>query len=209
MQLYEYFRSSASYRTRIALNLKGLRYDLVQIQLLQDEQFSPSYREINPQARVPTLVADDGTRLIQSPAILEWLEETRPEPPFLPADPLARARIRAMAALIGCDIHPLNNSGVMVYLRKTLHLDEPAVSAWYAHWITLGFKALEQMVEGPYCAGESMSLADIYLVPQVANARRMHVDLTPFPKIVAIDALCLQNKAFADARPEVQPAAKM
>jgi maleylacetoacetate isomerase len=209
MQLYEYFRSSASYRTRIALNLKGLRYDLVQIQLLQDEQFSPSYREINPQARVPTLVADDGTRLIQSPAILEWLEETRPEPPFLPADPLARARIRAMAALIGCDIHPLNNSGVMVYLRKTLHLDEPAVSAWYAHWITLGFTALEQMVEGPYCAGELMSLADIYLVPQVANARRMHVDLTSFPKIVAIDALCLQNKAFADARPEVQPAAKM
>ena len=207
MILYEYYRSSASYRTRIALNLKGLSYDLVQIHLLRDEQFSASYRALNPQARVPTLVDDDGIALMQSPAILEWLEEVYPEPAFLPADALARARIRGMAALIGCDIHPLNNSGVMVYLRKTLSLDEAAVGAWYAHWITLGFSALEQMVQAPYCAGDTLSLADIYLVPQVANARRMHVDLTAFPKIVAIDAACLQIKAFADARPEVQPAA--
>jgi maleylacetoacetate isomerase len=112
-----------------------------------------------------------------------------------------------MAALIGCDIHPLNNSGVLVYLRKTLHLDDAAVSAWYAHWITLGFTALETMVEGPHCAGENLSLADIYLVPQVANARRMNVDLAAFPTIVAIDDLCLRHKAFADARPEVQAAA--
>jgi maleylacetoacetate isomerase len=207
MILYEYFRSSASYRMRIALNLKGLSYDIVQIHLLKDEQFSPWYRALNPQARVPTLVGDDGLTLIQSPAILEWLDETHPEPAFLPHDAVARARIRAMAALIGCDIHPLNNSGVMVYLRKTLGLDESAVSAWYAHWITLGFTALEQMVAGPYCAGETLSLADIYLVPQVANARRMNVDLAAFPKIVAIDALCLEHKAFADARPEVQKVA--
>jgi maleylacetoacetate isomerase len=113
-----------------------------------------------------------------------------------------------MAALIGCDIHPLNNSGVLVYLRKTLSLNDGAVSAWYGHWISLGFTALEQMVDGPYCAGEALSLADIYLVPQVANARRMQVDLSAFPKIVAIDALCLRNKAFADARPEVQAAAQ-
>jgi maleylacetoacetate isomerase len=207
MILYEYFRSSASYRMRIALNWKGLPYDIRQVHLLKDEQFSSSYRAINPQARVPSLVQDDGHTLIQSPAILEWLEEAYPEPAFLPADLRERARIRGMAALIGCDIHPLNNSGVMVYLRKTLNLDEAAASAWYGHWITLGFTALEQMVDGPYCAGDTTSLADIYLVPQVANARRMHVDLTAFPKIVAIDAACLQHKAFADARPEIQPAA--
>ncbi len=207
MILYEYYRSSASYRMRIALNLKGLAYDIIQIHLLKDEQFSPSYRALNPQSRVPTLVDDDGHPLIQSPAILEWLDETHPDPAFLPKDARARARIRAMAALIGCDIHPLNNSGVLVYLRKTLHLDDAAVSAWYAHWITLGFTALETMVEGPHCAGENLSLADIYLVPQVANARRMNVDLAAFPTIVAIDDLCLRHKAFADARPEVQAAA--
>lgn len=207
MKLYEYFRSSASYRTRIALNLKGVGYDIAQIHLLKDEQFSAAYRAINPQGRVPTLVCPDGAVLMQSPAILEWLEETIPEPALLPGDALARARIRAMAALIACDIHPLNNSGVMVYLRKTLALDEAAVSAWYSHWITLGFTALEQMVDGPYCVGDRMTMADVYLVPQVANARRMHVDLSAFPKIVAIDALCLTHPAFADARPEVQAAA--
>jgi maleylacetoacetate isomerase len=152
-------------------------------------------------------VRDDGVALMQSPAILEWLDEVYPAPAFLPGDALQRARIRAMAALIGCDIHPLNNSGVMVYLRKTLQLDEAAVSAWYAHWIVLGFTALEQLVEGPYCAGTELTLADIYLVPQVANARRMKVDLAAFPKIVAIDEKCLALEAFANARPEVQPAA--
>jgi maleylacetoacetate isomerase len=207
MKLYEYFRSSASYRTRIALNLKSVGYDIVQIHLLRAEQFDPAYRAINPQARVPALVRDDGATLIQSPAILEWLEEAYPEPALLPADLLARARIRGMAALIGCDIHPLNNSGVMVYLRQVLGLDDAAVGAWYAHWITLGFTALEQLVEGPFCAGENLSLADVYLVPQVANARRMKVDLSAFPKIVAIDARCLTLPAFADARPEVQAAA--
>ena len=201
MILHEFSRSSASYRTRIALNLKGVAYQTRQIQLVEREQFGAAYMAINPQARVPTLERDDGTTLIQSPAILEWLEETCPDPPFLPADPLARAHVRAMAALIGCDIHPLNNLAPLTYLRETLHADEAAVSAWYAHWITLGFTALEQMVGEPYCAGGTIGLADIYLVPQVANARRMKVGLEAFGKIVAIEALCLQHPAFAAAVP--------
>ena len=202
MKLHEFSRSSASYRTRIALNLKGVAYETLQIQLVQREQFSDAYLALNPQARVPTLVLDDGTMLIQSPAIIEWLEEAYPDPPFLPAEPLARAHVRAMAALIGCDIHPLNNLAPLTYLREVLHADQDAVSAWYAHWITLGFTALEQMVAGPYCAGEALSLADVYLVPQVANARRMSVGLEAFPKIVAIDALCLAHPAIAAAVPK-------
>ena len=202
MKLHEYSRSSASYRTRIALNLKGVTYDTLQVQLVQREQFSPAYMAINPQARVPSLVLEDGPTLIQSPAILEWLEEVYPEPPFLPRDPLARAHVRAMAALIGCDIHPLNNLAPLTYLREALHADQDAVNAWYAHWITVGFTALEQMVSGPYCAGESLSMADVYLVPQVANARRMSVALGAFEKIVAIDALCLTHPAISAAAPK-------
>ena len=201
MKLHEYSRSSASYRTRIALSLKGVSYETPQVQLVQREQFSPAYLAINPQARVPSLVLDDGSTLIQSPAIIEWLEEVYPEPPFLPREPLARARVRGMAALIGCDIHPLNNLAPLNYLRDALHADQDAVSAWYAHWITLGFTALEQMVSGPYCAGDVLSMADVYLVPQVANARRMSVSLEAFPKIVAIDALCLMHPAVAAAAP--------
>ncbi len=202
MKLHEYSRSSASYRTRIALNLKGVTYDTLQVQLVQREQFSPAYMAINPQARVPSLVLEDGPTLIQSPAILEWLEELYPDPAFLPRDPLARAHVRAMAALIGCDIHPLNNLAPLTYLREVLHADQDAVNAWYAHWITVGFTALEQMVGAPYCAGGALSLADVYLVPQVANARRMSVALGAFPKIVAIDALCLTHPAIAAAAPK-------
>jgi maleylacetoacetate isomerase len=201
LKLHEYSRSSASYRTRIALNLKGVSYETLQVSLIAREQFSPAYLAINPQARVPSLVLDDGTTLIQSPAILEWLEEIYPEPPLLPREPLARARVRGMAALIGCDIHPLNNLAPLNYLRDTLGAGEDAVRAWYAHWITLGFTALEQMVSGPYCAGEALSMADVYLVPQVANARRYSVGLAAFPKIVAIEALCLAHPAVAAAAP--------
>jgi len=211
MKLYEYFRSSASYRVRIALNLKSVSAETIQIHLLRNggEQFAPAFRAINPQARVPAMVLDDGTTLIQSPAILEWLEETFPEPPLLPRDPIARGRIRAMAALIACDIHPLNNLAVLAYLREHFAADEAAIGTWYRHWIATGFEALEQMVGAPFAAGKSVTLADVYLVPQVANARRQNLDLTPFPRIVAIEHACLAQPPFADARPEAQPAASL
>jgi maleylacetoacetate isomerase len=209
VKLYEYFRSSASYRLRIALNLKRVPHDSVHVHLLRNggEQHQPGYLAINPQGRVPSLVLDDGTALIQSPAILEWLEETYPDPPLLPRDVLARAHVRARAALIACDIHPLNNSSVLAYLKKTLSQPQEAVDAWYAHWITVGFMALEQMVAKPYCHGNDLTLADVMLVPQVANARRMKMDLESFPRIVAIEQECLALPAFADARPEVHPEA--
>jgi maleylacetoacetate isomerase len=209
MRLYEYFRSSASYRVRIALNLKGVAHEIIQVHLLQDggAQFRPEYTALNPQARVPSLVLDDGTVIIQSPAILEYLEEVYPAPALLPANPVARARVRAIGALIGCDIHPLNNLAVLGYLRQHFAADKSTVEAWYAHWITLGFAALEQMVAAPFCVGDDVTLADVMLVPQVANARRSNVDLSPFPRIVAIEKACLALPAFAAARPEVQPAA--
>ena len=209
MRLYEYFRSSASYRVRIALNLKGVAHEIIQVHLLQDggAQFRPEYTALNPQARVPSLVLDDGTVILQSPAILEYLEEVFPAPALLPEGPVARARVRAIAALIGCDIHPLNNLAVLGYLRQHFAADKNAVEAWYAHWISLGFAALEQMVGAPFCMGDDVTLADVMLVPQVANARRSDVDLSPFPRIVAIEQACLALPAFAAARPEAQPAA--
>jgi maleylacetoacetate isomerase len=210
MTLYEYYRSSASFRVRIALNFKQVTVERVEIHLLRDggEQHGAAFRAINPQGRVPCLVLDDGTTLIQSPAILEWLEETYPQPPMLPRDTIARARVRALAALIACDIHPLNNTSVLGYLKNNLEQSSAAVEAWYAHWIEVGFAALEQMVGAPYCCGDAVTLADVMLVPQVANARRFKVDLAPFPRIVAIEQACLALQPFADARPEAQPAAR-
>jgi maleylacetoacetate isomerase len=210
MILYEYYRSSASYRLRIALNYKQVAVETAEIHLLRGggEQHGAAFRAINPQGRVPCLVLDDGTTLIQSPAILEWLEEAYPQPPLLPHDTIARARTRALAALIACDIHPLNNTSVLGYLRENLEQSPEKVEHWYAHWIKVGFAALEQMVGAPYCCGDAVTLADVMLVPQVANARRSHVDLTPFPRIVAIEQACLALAPFADARPEVQPAAR-
>ena len=210
MQLYEYFRSSASYRVRIALNLKGVDAEIVQVHLLRNggEQHAPTFRALNPQARVPALVLDDGTPLIQSPAILEWLEEQYPQPPLLPQGALARARVRGLAALIACDIHPLNNTSILAYLKGPLGQEEAAVGAWARHWISTGFAALEQMVDGPFCCGDAVTLADVYLVPQMANARRVETDLSPFPKLVAIEQRCLALEAIARARPEAQPAAK-
>ncbi|HYI89626.1 MAG TPA: maleylacetoacetate isomerase [Beijerinckiaceae bacterium] len=205
MKLYTFFRSSAAYRVRIAMNLKGLSYDAAFVSLPKNEQRHADYMRINPQGRVPTLDLD-GAILIQSPAILEYLEEAHPEPPLLPRDPVARAKIRAVAAVIGCDIHPLNNSGTLAYLKTRMGQDEAAANAWYAHWVVEGFRAIEQLIEpGPFAFGDKPSLADIYLAPQVYNARRFTVPLDDFPKIVAVDAAGARLEAFRAAAPERQP----
>ncbi|MDP8917746.1 MAG: maleylacetoacetate isomerase [Pseudomonadota bacterium] len=205
MKLYTYFRSSAAYRVRIALNLKGVAYDAVPINLLKGEQREESYEAINPQMRVPSL--DIGsTTLIQSPAILEYIDEVYPEPPLLPVGAINRAKVRALASLIACDIHPLNNSGTLAYLKNRLGHDQAAADEWYAHWVRQGFDAIEALLgPGPYAFGSRVTLADIYLVPQVFNARRFKVPLDDYPKIVAVDAACAAHKAFQDAAPDRQP----
>jgi len=211
VQLYTYFRSSAAYRTRIALNLKGLAYEPISIHLQKEGGLNrkPEYRAINPLMRVPALRLDSGELLTQSLAIIEYLDETHPQPPLLPRDPLRRAQVRAMAQLIACDIHPLNNTSPLRYLKNELGQDQAKIDAWYHHWILEGFAALETMVAGtPYAAGAEVTLADICLVPQVANARRLNVPLDRFPKIVAIDAACGKLDAFVKARPENQPDAE-
>lgn len=211
MKLYSYFRSSAAYRVRIALNLKGLRYDMVPVHLTKDGgvQNTAGYRAVNPQKLVPSLVLDRGDVLTQSLAIIEYLDETHPEPRLLPADPIERARVRAVALAIACDIHPIDNLRVLQYLKRALKHEQPDIDAWYHHWIVEGFTALEAMLEpGPYACGAQVTLADICLVPQVANARRFKVPLDAFPKIVAADAACLKLAAFDKARPENQPDAE-
>jgi len=211
VKLYSYFRSSAAYRVRIALNLKGISYDMSAVHLTRDggRQHSPEYRAVNPQARVPALELSNGEILTQSLAIIEYLDEIHPEPPFLPADAVARAKTRAIAQLIACDIHPLNNLIALQYLRRQLKHEQAEIDVWYHHWIVEGFSALESMLEsGPYSCGDKVTLADICLVPQVANARRLKVPLDKFPKIVAADAACLKLQAFDKARPENQPDAE-
>ena len=211
MKLYSYFRSSAAYRVRIALNLKGLTYEMVPIHLTKDggRQHSPDYRAVNPQARVPTLEVSDGKILTQSLAIIEYLDEVHPKPPLLPPDALERAKVRAIAQLIACDIHPLNNLVALQYLKRQLKHEQAEIDAWYHHWINEGFAALEAMLKGgPYTCGTSVTLADVCLVPQVANARRFKVPLDRFPKIVAAETACLKLSAFDKARPENQPDAE-
>ena len=211
MKLYSYFRSSAAYRARIALNLKGLSYETVSVHLVKDGGHNrrPEYRAVNPQMRVPALVAPGGEVLIQSLAIIEYLDETHPEPPFLPKDPIARAKVRGLAELIACDIHPLNNTSPLRYLKNQMGQEQSAIDAWYHHWVREGFEALEALLEpGPYACGRVVTLADICLVPQVANARRLKVPLDKFPKIVGVDAACLKLPAFDAARPENQPDAE-
>lgn len=211
MKLYSYFRSSAAYRTRIALNLKGLAYETTSIHLVKDGGHNkrPDFRAINPQMRVPVLVTPGGDILIQSLAIIEYLEETHPEPALLPKDPVARAKVRALAELIACDIHPLNNIGPLRYLKNEMGQDQSAIDAWYHHWVIAGFEALEAMiVPGPYACGSKVTVADVCLVPQVYNARRLKVPLDKFPKIVGVDAACLALPAFDRARPENQPDAE-
>jgi maleylpyruvate isomerase len=211
VKLYTYFRSSAAYRVRIALNLKDLASEMVPIHLQKEGGINkkPEYRAINPQMRVPVLKLDSGEILTQSLAIIEYLDEIHPHPPLLPRDPVARAKVRAMAQLIACDIHPLNNIGPLRYLKKELGHDQAAIDAWYHHWILQGFDALEPMLAAdPYAFGNAVTLADLCLVPQVYNARRLKVPLDRFPKIVTVDAACSKLPAFEKARPENQPDAE-
>jgi maleylacetoacetate isomerase len=206
MDLYTYYRSSSSYRVRIALALKGLDYRALPVNLIRDggEQRQPAYLAVNPQGRLPALRTDEGELLIQSPAILEYLEERYPEPPLLPANLEARARHRAVAALIGCDIHPLHNASVINHLRR-LGFDEPKVQAWISTWVRAGLQAAEALIgdEG-YCFGE-LGMADIYLLPQLYSARRFQVGLDDLPRILRVEALALEHPAFRQAHPDVQP----
>ena len=211
MKLYSYFRSSAAYRVRIALNFKGIAYETASIHLVKDGGHNkrPEFRAVNPQMRVPVLVTPAGNVLIQSLAIIEYLEETHPQPALLPHDPIRRAKVRALAELIACDIHPLNNIGPLRYLKNEMGQEQPAIDAWYHHWVVAGFEPLEALVEpGPYACGSKVTLADLCLVPQVYNARRLKVPLERFPKIVAVEQACLALAAFDRARPENQPDAE-
>lgn len=207
--LFDYFRSSASYRVRIALNLKGVGWRSEPVNLLEDAQAGEPFRARNPQGLVPALEIDRRT-IAQSLAIIDYLEETRPDPPLLPSDPADRAHVRAMALAIACDIHPLDNLRVLKYLKAELGADEPARNAWYAHWIRTGFAALERMAKpraGRLLFGDSPTLADICLVPQVYNARRFEIALDDFPTLVAADAAAAALEPFAAAHPDrVRPA---
>jgi len=210
MKLYGYFRSSAAFRVRIALNLKKLNYESAFIHLRRGDQRQPGFLDINPQGLVPALEVDD-TLLIQSLPIIEYLDETYPEPPLLPSDAKGRARVRALAAMVACDIHPINNLRVLRYLLRPLGQDEAAVETWYNHWIAEGFGALERLLAeggrtGRFCHGDMPGLADVVLVPQVFNANRYQsLDLTPYPTIVRIYQTCLGIDAFAAAHPDRQP----
>jgi maleylacetoacetate isomerase len=211
VKVYTYFRSSAAYRLRIALNLKGLSGDMVSIHLQKEggQNRKPEYRAINPQMRVPALKLDSGEVLTQSLAIIEYLDEVDPQPPLLPRDPVARAKVRALALAIACDIHPLNNTSPLRYLKNVRGQEQSKIDAWYHHWVLEGFEALETMVRpGPYAFGGEVTLADVCLVPQIYNARRLKVPLDRFPKLVAIDAACAKLPAFEQARPENQPDAE-
>ncbi|WP_129141994.1 maleylacetoacetate isomerase [Modicisalibacter coralii] len=210
MRLYGYFRSSAAYRVRIALNLKGLACEQVPVNLIKGEQRDAAHLARHPQGLVPVLETDDGTRLTQSLAICEYLDERHPAPPLLPADAEGRARVRALAQLIACEIHPLDNLRVLGYLTGELGIGEDARLAWYRHWIAEGFAALETQLAGTpatraCCHGDTPSLADVCLVPQVFNARRFDCDLGAYPTLERIVAHLETLPAFAEARPERQP----
>ncbi len=210
MKLYTYCRSSAAYRVRIALGLKGLDYTPEFIDLRKDggQQLSQSYRAKNPTALVPTLETDDGALIAQSLAIIEWLEETHPTPPLLPRDPLLRAKVRATALVVACDIHPLDNLRVLQYLKRAMDQPDQARDEWYAHWVGEGLAALEVMLRGeagPFCFGPTPTLADICLVPQMANARRFNCPVDGYPTLLCAEAAAQALPAFRNAAPENQP----
>jgi maleylacetoacetate isomerase len=212
MKLYTFFRSSAAFRVRIALNLKGLQYDSLPKHFARNEHRTPEYLALNPQGLIPAL-AVDGAVLSQSVAIIEYLNDRHPTPPLLPADPLDRAHVRSMTLAIACDIHPLNNLRVLNYLRNELAQDDDGVGIWYRHWVSEGFRGLELQARelsaaGRYCFGDAVSLADVLLVPQMYNARRFKTDLSPFPTLLAITTHLESLPGFAAARPEVQPDAQ-
>ena len=207
MRLHGYWRSGAAYRVRLALALKGLACDSVAHDLRTGAQRDPGYLALHPQGLVPALETDDGV-LVQSPAILEWLEERHPEPALLPSDPTGRAIVRGMAAVIGCDIHPLNNLRVLKRLKGEIGLDQAGLDAWAGTWITAGFDALETMVAqhgAGFAYGARPTLADCYLVPQIYSAERFHVDLTPYPRLTAAAAALRALPEVAGALPATQP----
>jgi maleylacetoacetate isomerase len=214
MRLYDYFRSSAAYRVRIALNLKGVVPDeRTFVHLRSGNQRAQDYLALNPQGLVPALALDSGDVLTQSLAIIEYLEETYPEPPLLPAHPVARARARALALAIACEIHPLDNLRVLNYLVGTMGMTREQKDGWYRYWIDVGFEALERALArdpatGRFCLGDHPTVADICLVPQLANARRFAIDLAPYPTLTRIEAACHALPAFADAAPSKQPDAE-
>ena len=213
MKLYDYFRSSAAYRVRIALNLKGVAPERAFVHLRKGAQREDEYLALNPQGLVPSLVTDGGDVLTQSLAILEWLDETCPQPPLLPADAAGRARVRSLALTIACDIHPLNNLRVLNYLTGTLGVSDAQKNGWYKYWIDVGFEALEARLAGDaaagrFCHGDAPTIADVCLVPQMANARRVEFDFAPYPTLLRIEAACAALPAFADAAPARQPDAE-
>jgi maleylpyruvate isomerase len=214
MKLYTYFRSSAAYRVRIALNLKGLPYEAVPVHLVRHggEHLQDQYRAMNPSALVPTF-EDEGAMLTQSMAILEYLEETHPAVPLLPQAPLERARVRALAQMVACDIHPINNLRILRYLVHTLGISDDAKNEWYRHWVREGFAALEAHLAanpapGRFCHGDTPTFADCFLVPQVYNAQRFNIDMAPYPNIARINEACAELPAFVAAHPAQQPDAE-
>ncbi len=205
MELYTYFRSTSSYRVRIALALKGLDFQSLPVNLLKGEQRESAFLALNPQGRVPALRVDSGALLVQSPAIIEYLEERYPQPALLPAALEQRAQVRGVAALIGCDIHPLHNVSVLNQLRQLGH-DETQVNQWIAHWISQGLAAVEQLIgDSGYCFGAQPGLADVYLIPQLYAAQRFSIDLGAYPRINRVAALAAQHPAFIQAHPSNQP----
>ena len=209
MKLYNFFRSGTSHRLRIALALKNLPFETVPVDLRKDEHLGEAFRQINPQALVPAL-ADGPLVLTQSPALLEWLEETHPQPALLPADPVSRARVRALAAIVGCDIHPVNNRRILNQLRSQFGANDAAINAWCGQWIADGFDAYVALLAdygqtGRFSWGNTPTLADVYLIPQIESARRFAVDLNRWPRLLEIERECMALTAFADAAPARQP----